>query len=251
MAAFVLTTFGQRAVTAAQEGTTVIHITDAKTADSTEFTSDFYYDFVSKVQTVQPSSMSFDKTGTGTALITVAFSNSSVVRAYDIVAVGLYAYCTGVFSQGTANKPKLFGYCILDNPDSMPLPTVDTISYTYQINAKVSNTDAITIELTDVAYASASDFMELTNVVHTNEANAITVRLNNTAESTERPGYKWLQEVSIQGMTEDFKALAEVKSGTYNGSFRVETAENKLRLFFVNKPGTSVYLDVIYFPTYR
>lgn len=246
MARFVLTEYGKTAVNMAASGGTKITITAVKTSDSTSLTTDTYPDFTSIVQTVPPSSISY-KSDVGTALVTAVFTNTALSQAYTIRAVGLYAKCAGDYTMSTA---RLFGYCILDSADSMPLPTSEPISYTYQLNTKVADTETITIELIEGAYASATDFYELTNLVHTNEANSITVRLNATVESSERAGYNWVQEVSVQGMTADYYISAWISSGTYNGQFLVESAANKLRLWFVTKPGTSVYLNVIYFPTY-
>lgn len=246
MPRFVLTEYGKTAVNMAASGGTKITITAVKSSDSTTLTTDTYPDFTSIVQTVSPSSIAY-KSDTGTALVTAVFTNTALTRAYTIRAVGLYAKCTGDYTMNTA---KLFGYCILSSADSMPLPTNEPISYTYQLNTKVADTDAITVEITEGSYAAASDFMDLANLVHTNEANAVLVRLNATTESTERAGYNWLQEVSVQGMTASYWAWATVSSGTYNATFAVETAENKLRLWFPTKPTTSTYLTVIYFPTY-
>jgi len=232
-------------MTAAMAGETEITITSAKTSDSTELTTDAYPDFVNTVQTVTPSGIAL-KTDTGTALVTVVFTNSSVATAYQIKAVGLYATCAGGYRMTT---PRLYGYCILDNPDSMPLPTDEPISFTYLINTKVSNTSAITIEMTDGAYASASDFYELTNLVHTNEPRRLLIRCNNVVDSTEKSGFNFMQEVSVQGMTANYWVDAQVTSGIYNGTYQVESLADKLRLWFVTKPATSVYITVVYLKT--
>ena len=247
LARFVLTEYGKIAVNMATSGGTKITITAVKTSDSTSLTTDTYPDFTSIGQTVPPSSISY-KSDVGTALVTAVFTNTALSQAYTIRAVGLYAKCAGDYTMSTA---RLFGYCILDSADSMPLPTSEPISYTYQLNTKVADTETITIELIEGAYASATDFYELTNLVHNNEANSITVRLNSTAASTERGGYNWLQEVAVQGMTNEYWVDATISSGTFNGSYAVESATDKLRLWFVTKPATSVYLKVIYFPTYN
>ena len=246
MAIFTLTDYGQTAMTAAMAGETEITITSAKTSDSTKLTTDAYPDFVNTVQTVTPSGIAL-KTDTGTALVTAVFTNSSVATAYQIKAVGLYATCAGSYRMST---PRLYGYCILDNPDSMPLPTVEPISFTYLINTKVSNTSAITIEMTDGAYASASDFYELTNLVHTNEPQSISIRCNNTVENTEKTGYNYMQEISLQGITDKYWIDGFISAGTYNGIWAVESLTDKIRLWFLTKPATSVFVTITYFKTY-
>ena len=246
MATFRLTEYGKTALLAAMAGSTTITITNVKTSDVTTFTSDEYPDFTNTVQSVLPSAIAL-KTDVGTALVTAVFSNSNLTSAYSIKAVGLYAKCSGSY---VMNTPRLYGYCILDSADSMPLPTSEPISYTYLINTKVSEASAITVEMTEGAYAAASDFSELTNLVHTNEANNLTIRLNATVESSERAGYNWLQEVSVQGMTADFWPDGFISSGSYNSVWTIETAADKLRLWFVTKPSTSAYVKIAYMKTY-
>ena len=246
MARFTLTDYGRTALNAAMASETKITITSVKTSDVTTFTTDTYPDFTNTVQTVLPSAISL-KSDVGTALITAVFTNTSLTAEYAIKAVGLYATCAGNYSMST---PRLYGYCILDNADSMPLPTSEPINYTYLINTKVSEASAITIEMTEGAYASASDFSELTNLVHTNEPQRIRVRINNTTTPADKTGFNYIQDVPIQGITENYWVEPSVTGGAYNGVYEAETMTDKIRLRFVTQPATSVYITLVYFKTY-
>ena len=75
------------------------------------------------------------------------------------------------------------------------------------------------------------------------------VTLNNTAASTDKAGYNWLQTVSVSGVTANHWCDAEIISGTYNGSYAVETAADVIKLWFVTKPNTSVKVRVYYAET--
>ena len=77
----------------------------------------------------------------------------------------------------------------------------------------------------------------------------VDVTLNATSESTEKAGYNWLQTVTVNGVTAKHWCDAEVISGTYNGSYAVETVAGAIKLWFVTKPGTNVKVRVYYAET--
>lgn len=71
-----------------------------------------------------------------------------------------------------------------------------------------------------------------------------TVRCNNAAASTDRSGYNYKQEVTWANMTADDYIDGEVSSGSYNGTWGIESAEGKAILWFVTQPSSSLYVKL-------
>ena len=246
---FTLTEYGREAISAAASGDTKILFHSIKTTDATEPTppedNGGFEGLGPTKQTAYISNVTWDK-GNDSVVVTAVVSNKDLVSAYNINGIGLYAECKGLFN----NPVKLLGYEYLETSDVMPLPTRDIVSYTYSIVIKIANAEGIDFTLEDGTYAAAADVQNLTELVQTNAAKFFHIRLNNTTSTKEKQGFYWAQEVSAPGVTSEYFAIAFVSSGTYPATYIVETAENKLRLWFETRPGTSTYVDIVCFPTY-
>ena len=253
-----LTDFGREAVNAAMSGLTKIRFNCLKTGSSALIigrmerdpaTGRFkaYRDLETIEQTANISSIKYDETTT-TVVVSGTFSNENLAKAYDIVEVGLYATCEGEYTETT---PRLFAYKVFFEPlDHMPLPTDLPTSFTYDFNSTVSDESVVNLIIEPGTYASAADVQNLTNLVHTNEPQSISIRCNNTVETTEKTGYNYMQEISLQGITDKYWVGGQISAGTYVGTCAVESLTDKIRLWFDTKPATSVDVIVTYFKTY-
>ena len=70
------------------------------------------------------------------------------------------------------------------------------------------------------------------------------IRCNATVADTSLAGYTRKQEVTWANMTADDFVDACVSSGSYTGSWAVESAAGKVILWFSATPATSVYVNV-------
>lgn len=70
------------------------------------------------------------------------------------------------------------------------------------------------------------------------------IRCNSPVESTDMPGFKYVQDYTVQGMTADYTLDAYIASGSHNGIWRVETATNKIRVWFMVTPSVNLYIGV-------
>ena len=76
------------------------------------------------------------------------------------------------------------------------------------------------------------------------------VTCNAPVEDTSISGYNWKQEVAWSGVTANHAiGNVYVSSGTYNATYRVDTAADKIILYFSTKPATSVKIMVTVTPT--
>lgn len=245
----IITEYGQEAIAAATAGKTVISFTSLKTTNSRQInqTSDGKRNFATIVQSISPSRIDFNKS-LNTVVVSGLFSNEGLGQAYTIVGVGLYAKCTGEYAQETE---ALFAYEFFTPGDYMPLPTDFPQSYSYQFNTTITDGDTVNITIAPGTYAPAADLMELTNLVHTNEPrHTPPIRCNSTVADTSIEGYSWSQEYAIQGMTEDYWVDVAITSGSHNTAIRVESLQDKVKLYFVAQPAASLYVTVTYFKTY-
>ena len=241
-----ITDYGQQAIAAAMAGQTQITMTDIKTSDSTfVVNAGDYWELSSVKQSVAPSSLTFDE-HTKTAIVSGLFRNKDLTAAYTIQAVGIYARCTGEFEM---LEPKLFAYEILNPGDFMPLPSTAPTSWTYEFNTQITQGSAVSIIITEGSYALASDLETLQTRLIDNENILTIVRLNNTIESSEKPGFNWMQEVAVPGSSETHGVISFISTGSYNFRYAVETLENKIRLWFNQKPVNTTYMTNILIPT--
>lgn len=244
-----LTDYGRDLISAAMDGITQINFHSIKTTEETKITeptdSYNYEGLGASKQTAYVSNVTWDREN-DCVIVTATVSNKDLAAAYDINGIGLYANGTDV----SRFPVKLFGYEYFASPDHMPLPTDEIVSYTYTIVIKIASAEQIDFTLVDGAYASAVDVQDLTNLVHTNEANKLVIRCNQTTASTEKSGFNYMQEVSVQGMTADHWVDGFVSGGTYNGLWAIESFADKLRLWFVTQPATNVYITAVYLKTY-
>lgn len=70
------------------------------------------------------------------------------------------------------------------------------------------------------------------------------IRCNATEASTDKAGFNYKQEVTWTNMAADDYVDGYVSAGTYNGLWAIESAANKVILWFVTQPATSVYVTV-------
>ena len=71
-----------------------------------------------------------------------------------------------------------------------------------------------------------------------------TIRCNATEASTEKAGFNFKKEVTWANMTADDYVDGYVSSGSYFGTWAIESAAGKVILWFVTQPATSVYVNV-------
>ena len=243
----ILTDYGKEAIAAASAGKTVISFTSLKTTNTQTTTTPVggKQNFTTIKQTVSPSRISFDK-NTDTAVVSGLFSNEGLGEPYTIMGVGLYAKCTGEYAQATE---ALFAYEFFTPGDYMPLPTDFPQSYSYQFNTTITDGDTVNITIAPGTYAPAADLQALAALVEEFKPKTKRIRCDNTTATTEKDGYKFKQEVAVQGLTEGYWADAQVTDGTYHGTYQVEPAADKLILWFATQPATSVYITVVYMKT--
>lgn len=243
----ILTDYGKEAIAAASAGKTVISFTSLKTTNTQTTTTPVggKQNFTTIKQTVSPSRISFDK-NTDTAVVSGLFSNEGLGEPYTIMGVGLYAKCTGEYAQATE---ALFAYEFFTPGDFMPLPTDFPQSYSYQFNTTITDGDTVNITIAPGTYAPAADLQTLADLVEEFKPKNIRIRCNNTTANTEKTGYNFKQEVAVPGITADYWVDAQVSGGNYYGLYQVESAADKLILWFTTKPATSVYITVVYIKT--
>ena len=75
-------------------------------------------------------------------------------------------------------------------------------------------------------------------------------RCNDASPSSDKPGYKYVKEISFPGMTADVQSIGHVSAGTYNAPWGIDTLTDKVQLWFEKQPASSVYVTITFIKTY-